>query len=78
MNTYDKTISIISTIIKTLISFVLCFIGWAICLFNITRDNVVLGIIFSGIFLYIFWKICPSDTKNWIKNWTKPQLTKEK
>lgn len=59
MNTYDKTISIISTIIKTLISFVLCFIGWAICLFNITRDNVVLGVIFAGIFFIYFLENMP-------------------
>lgn len=86
MNAYDKTIAIISTLIKTFLSLCIVLAGFALCFFNIVNplfyknENALtlVSIVFVLFFVWAFWKICPADTKNWIKNWTKPQLTKGK
>ena len=76
MTAYDRTLAIISTIVKTIISAGLSLIAGLIVALGIFKeDQIVLGWIVG---LTVFWLICPGDTKNWIKNWTKPQLTKDK
>lgn len=84
MNIYDKTIAIISILIKTFISFCVSVgLGALLCyvlndvIFDHKIDTVdaIISVCFG---LFVFWKICPEDTKNWIKNWTKPQLTDKK
>lgn len=86
MTAYDKTITIISVLIKTCLSLCIVCAGFALCFFNIIEpifykyENVLIfvSVIFGIFFVWLFWKMCPADTKNWIKNWTKPQLTKGK
>ena len=75
MTAYEKTLSIISTIIKTILSIIFSVIFGAVVweLLDIEPFSQYIG---WACGLLLFWKICPGDTKNWIKNWTKPQITK--
>lgn len=67
----DKIIHILSNLLKTVITICIAIIagilvgiaGWSEPL------DFIMGFI-AGI--VVFWILCPYDTKQWIRNWTKP------
>lgn len=70
----DKIIHILSNIIKTIITAFIAIIAGILfgLLFNgLLTDNLrfIIGVCTS---IFVFWKLCPYDTKQWILTWTKP------
>ena len=75
MTTYDKIIRILSNVLKTFLTCIIAVIAGALTsglvnsIYSPGELDMWLGIL-GGI--YVFWVLCPYETKNWIRNWTKP------
>ena len=60
-------------VLKTLISIVIGFIfGFLLggAVYRFVGGDASIFIAICGA-VYVFWKICPTATKNWIKKWNK-------
>ena len=82
-----NNMSLLNTIIKTIISVAVISFAWWLILYKIigpilvetTVALIIVSIVvvsFNFFCIYLLWKILPSDTKLWIKNWKKEDFVK--
>lgn len=82
-----NNVSILNTVIKTIISVALVVLFWwfftrkvvgVVTLTTLSEEIIyrILGVLFDFLCVYILWKMLPSDTKLWVKNWRKEDFVK--
>lgn len=81
-----SNISFLNTIVKTIISISLVVLFWwfvgtktglvALTIMSESWIYRVMSVSFNFLCVYILWKILPSDTRLWVRNWKKEDFVK--